>query len=231
MTKQKNPQSLSPSRQASLKQKLASNSGNNHQQSSGIKLAGGSQNTANHVLTPILQKSTPPSQEEEVTKATILLFEHIEDQINRADTKAQLTLAADALLAGTLATLGKGTGKSLLSNTSPFLDRFADLFTILMFLALVCSFYWALRVINPHLRSSKRLTLMYFGRIAQMNEDDFINTFGNQSLRDLKESTLSQVHTKAKIAQVKFARARWSVNFLLLALVFWSVIQLLLAFS
>ncbi len=231
MKKQKNRQSLSSSRQAGSKQKRASHSGNNHQPSSGIQLTGGGQNTANHILTPIPQKSTSSSQEEEVTKATLLLFEHIEDQIGRADTKAQLTLAADALLAGTLAALGKGAARSLLSNTSPILDRFADLFTVLMFLALVCSFYWALRVVNPHLRGSKRFTLMYFGRIAQMNEDDFITTFGNQSLSDLKVSILAQVHTKAKIAQIKFARVRWSVHFLLVSLVFWAIIQLLLAFS
>jgi hypothetical protein len=99
-----------------------------------------------------------------------------------------------------------------------------------MFLALVCSFYYALRVVNPHLRGSKRFTLMYFGQIAQMGEDDFIDTFRNQSLNDLKASTLAQVHTKAKIAQVKFARASRSVNFLIISLIFWAIIQLLLAF-
>jgi hypothetical protein len=170
-------------------------------------------------------------QNEEVTKATILLFEHIEDQIGRADTKAQLILAADALLAGTLAALGKGAARSLLSNTYPVLNRLEDLFTILMFLALAGSFYYALRVINPHLRGSKRRTLMYFGQIARMSEDDFINVFGHQSLNDLQVSTLSQVHTKARIAQFKFAKVRWSVNFLIASLVFWALIQLLLAFS
>jgi hypothetical protein len=86
-----------------------------NQQSSTMKAAGGSQNSVNNALTPTPQKSTSLNHEEEVTKAAILLFEHIEEQINRADTKAQLTLAADALLAGTLAFLGKGTASSLLS--------------------------------------------------------------------------------------------------------------------
>ena len=195
-----------------------------------MKPAGGRQNTANNALTPTSQKSVLPNHEEEITKAAMLLFEHIEEQIGRADTKAQLTLAADALLAGTLAFLGKGAASSLLSNTSPVFDRLADLFTVLMFLALVCSVYWALRVVNPHLRGSKHFTLMYFGQIAQMDENDFIHRFGSQSLNDLKASTLAQVHIKARIAQYKFARVRWSVNFLVASLVFWAIIQLLLAF-
>lgn len=226
MNKQKNQQST----QTGSKQKSATPRGNTHLQSSGAKSAGGGQNTASNALTPTTQKPIPSNHEEEISKAATLLFEHIEAQINRADTKAQLTLAADALLAGILASLGKGAASSLLSNASPVLDRLADLFTVLMFLALVCSFYWALRVVNPHLRGSKRFTLMYFSQIAQMNEHDFISTFANQSLDDLRESILAQVHTKATIAQYKFARVRWSVNFLIASLVFWAIIQLLLAF-
>lgn len=214
MGKQKGQPSTSPQQQSIVK-----------------KTSGNGQNPPNNVSSQTLQPSKLHDQEEEVTKAAFLLFEHIEAQINRADTKAQLTLAADALLASTLASLGKGAASSLLSNASPILDRLADLFTVLMFLALACSFYYAIRVINPHLRGSKRFTLMYFGQIAPMEEDAFIDAFRNQSLNDLKVSTLAQVHTKAKIAQIKFARASWSVNFLLIALVFWAVIQLLLAFS
>jgi pycsar effector protein len=232
MGEQKNQHAPGARHRASSRQKSAHDTEEHiHQQSIGIKPAGDGKDTAGTVSSQIPHEATSHNQEEEVTKATILLFEHIEEQIGRADTKAQLTLAADALLAGTLAALEKGAAKSFLSNTSPILDRFADLFTILMFLALVCSFYWALRVINPHLHDSKRFTLMYFGRIAQMSEDDFINTFGNQSLNDLEVSTLAQVHTKARIAQIKFARVRWSVNFLIASLVFWAIIQLLLAFS
>lgn len=170
-------------------------------------------------------------REEEVTKATTLLFEHIEEQISRADTKAQLTMAADALLTGAFATLGKGVARNLFSATSPALGRLIDVFSILMFLALACSFLWALRVVNPHLRGSKRFTLMYFGKIAQLDEDEFIDAFQNQSLNDLKVSMLAQVHTKARIAQIKFARVRWSVNFLIASLTCWAIIQLLFAFS
>jgi hypothetical protein len=231
MDKQKNQDAPGTRHRASSRQKSAHETEPIHQQSAEIKPARDGQDTADNISIQIPRELTLSAQEEEVTKASILLFEHIEEQIGRADTKAQLTLAADALLAGTLAALGKGAARSLLSNTSLVLDRFADLFTILMFLALVCSFYWAFRVINPHLRGSKRFTLMYFGRIARMNEDDFINAFGNQSLSDLKVSILAQVHTKAKIDQIKFARVRWSVHFLVVSLVFWSIIQLLLAFS
>ena len=216
---------------ANSKKKSAPADESTHQQSASLKPAGDGQDTPDNISIQIPHELNVHVREEEVTKATTLLFEHIEEQIGRADTKAQLTMAADALLAGTLATLGKGVAKSLLSPTSPALDRLTDLLTILMFLALACSFFWALRVVNPHLRGSKQFTLMYFGGIAQMNEDAFIDTFRNQSLNDLKVSTLAQVHTKARIAQIKFARVRWSVNFLIASLACWAIIQLLFAFS
>lgn len=52
---------------------------------------------------------------DEVLELAKMLFEHIESQINRADTKAQLTLAADALLMSALTLSGKGASfKSLI---------------------------------------------------------------------------------------------------------------------
>lgn len=211
------------------KKKSLSASEDTHQSPAGLKAVGGGKDISGNISSQILHQSNV--QEEEVTKATTLLFEHIEQQIGRADTKAQLTMAADALLTGALATLGKGVARNLLSTTAPVLDRLTDLLTILMFLALACSFLWALRVVNPHLRGSKRFTLMYFGKIAQMDEDEFIDTFRNQSLHDLSISALAQVHAKARIAQIKFTRARWSVNFLIVSLACWAVLQLLFAFS
>ena len=231
MNKQKNQQSPVLRHQAGSQQKPPPDTKKTHQQLAEIKPVGDGHDTPDNISIQIPHELNVHVREEEVTKATTLLFGHIEEQINRADTKAQLTMVADALLAGTLATLGKGTARSLLIMTSTALNRLTDLFIILMFLALACSFFWALRVINPHLRGSKRFTLMYFGKIAQMDEDDFIDTFQNQSLNDLKVSTLAQVHTKARIAQIKFARVRWSINFLIASLAFWALIQLLLAFS
>jgi hypothetical protein len=172
----------------------------------------------------------PSNSDEEISKASYSLFEHIEGQIKLADTKAQLTLAADALLVLAFASLNKGAAIRLLGNSTPVLDRIAALFTILMFLALVCSFYYALLVVKPHLRKSQRPTLMYFGQIVQLSEEEFISNFLDQSLDQLKESVLTEVYAKAKIAKSKFTKVRHSVNFLIVALVLWAVVQLLLAF-
>lgn len=178
-----------------------------------------------------LQQPKPNNREEEISRASSSLFDHIEGQINLADTKAQLMLAADALLALAFAPLIKGTAIRLLTNSTPVLDRLVALFTIAMFLALVCSFYCALLVVRPYLRSSQHTSFMYFGQIAQASEKDFIETFLTQSLDQLKESVLTEVHAKARIARRKFIRIRHSVNFLIVALVLWTVVQLLQAFG
>ena len=96
---------------------------------------------------------------EEKAKSAYLLFEHIESQIRFADTKAQLTLAADAIVAGVIGSSLTGTivpstkavMRYLLDHNAPFLntDRLVALFTILMFFALATSFGCSLLAVLP----------------------------------------------------------------------------------
>jgi Family of unknown function (DUF5706) len=177
------------------------------------------------------QQPKQNKKDKELSRASSLLFDHIEGQINLADTKAQLMLAADALLALAFAPLLKSATTRLLANSPSVLDFCVASFTIVMFLALVGSFYCALLVVRPYFRSSQRTTLMYFGHIARSSEEEFISKFLAQSLDELKESVLIEVHAKAKIAKRKFERIRHSVDLLIVALVLWTVVQLLQAFG
>lgn len=185
----------------------------------------------NNKSTPQQTSQQPKQNKKEISRASSLLFEHIEGQINLADTKAQLILAADALLALAFAPLIKGAAIRLFANATPILDRFVALFAIGMFITLVCSFFFALLVVRPSLRNREPTSLMYFGQIAQASEKDFIETFQTQSLDKLKEAVLTEVHAKARIAKRKFKRIRYSVNFLIAALILWTVVQLLQAFG
>jgi hypothetical protein len=137
MSGQGNQKYTRSKRRTAPRHKLVKNAEKPNQQTDICLPTTGDEHTSTNTLNQTLQESKPSNREEEVAKASSLLFEHIEGQINLADTKAQLTLAADALLAVTFAPLSKGAAIRLLNNSAPVLDRFAALFTILMFLALV----------------------------------------------------------------------------------------------
>jgi hypothetical protein len=169
---------------------------------------------------------------EQATELAKFLFEHIEGQINRTDTKAQLIMAVDALLAATITSSGKGMTASLLDANSPVMNRLAAVPTLLMFVALLLSVYYALLVIRPKLRfSQKRQTLFYFGHIVQWDEDEFIGKFLSLPSDEIIASILAQVYAKAQVAQHKFAGIHWSLNFLIAALILWAIAQLLLGFA
>lgn len=159
-----------------------------------------------------------------------MLFEHIEDQIDRADTKARLTLAADTLLAAAVTVSGKGTLSQLLCPTAPAGDRLAGSVTVLLFTSLIASIYFALSAVTPILRLQKqRQSLFYFGDIAQMSEREFINGFAAQSEAEMRESILAQVYAKAVIASHKFVAIHRSAESLIIALFLWAVLQAILS--
>lgn len=169
--------------------------------------------------------------EEKVAEMSKLLFDHIQGQINLADTKAQLTLAAGAILAALVLPLGKGVAFQLLGSTAT-IERLTAGIVILMFISLLASLYYALVAARPTLQlPEQRRTLLYFGHIAELSEEEFISRFLRQTPQDINESILSQVWVKAQIANRKFTMIRWSLTFLILTVVLWAMVQLLLAFT
>lgn len=186
----------------------------------------------NHPFAPSAPE--PPSLEEPTLDSLAAqLFDHVEGQITYADTKAQLTLAANAILAATLSLVGRGEGLALFrSGVSP-IDRIAGVMGLLMFVALLCSVYFALRVARPRMQAApgSQGNLYFFGHIAAQPHDTYIDRFLAQSPDEARRGLLSQIYAKAKIAQQKFLGMRLSLDFLVGALVLWALTSTLLAFA
>ncbi len=182
-----------------------------------------------------MMPTTMPEQLDEnddVRDLAAMLFEHIETQINRADTKAGLILAADTLFATTVAALSKGVVLNLFDSALPILNRVAALFAILMFVALLASAFSALMVARPVLRvRDGGNTPFYFGHIVRLSHQDFYDKFCCQSPEQMRESILTEVYAIARIANQKFVRVRTSLDFLIGALSLWAVIQVVMAFT
>jgi hypothetical protein len=161
-----------------------------------------------------------------------MLFEHVEGQIGQADTKAQLTLAADTLLAAALTLAGRGAGFRLLDPSAALPERIGAALGLLAFVALVISVYLAIVAARPRLAvAGQSRSVFYFGHVAQVRESEFRREFLDQSEADLRESLLAQIHAKAVIAQRKFANVRLSITFLIVALALWAAMQIALAFT
>src|SRR5512135_1586825 len=151
-----------------------------------------------------MEKENPP---DEIRDLAAFLYDLIENQITRGDTKAGLILAADTVFATAVSLLSRGAIVNLFDGTAQPASRIVALLTVLTFGALLLSTLFALQVARPKLKAnSAGGTLFFFGRISQMSQSDFIEKFIGQSPADLRQSLLTEVHTTARLASKKFIR-------------------------
>lgn len=176
-----------------------------------------------------LQEPVHALEPSEITKLATLLFDHIEGQIKAADSKAWLISAANALLANVFKDLGKNMIYTLLYASDPF-QRISSLFALLMFVSIVGSIFFALWTVKPTLKNPVKETFFYFGNIKRLSEQDFIQRFHCQQSDKISEALLTEVYTKAAIADRKFQQLNKSLYFFFAALVCWVLAQLTLAF-
>ncbi len=161
-----------------------------------------------------------------------LVWEHVDRQIDLADRKAQLILAANTFMAATLASLGSGIGLRLFDPAAPVIQRLAALGTLVLIGALLLSVYHALMVARPRMAvANARRTLLYAGHIVQWSEEEFIGSFHDQTNQDLQDAILAQVYSRAHIATRKLVGIRRSLDFLLVAFSAWAVVRILLVFT
>ena len=160
-----------------------------------------------------------------------LLYDHLDKQIELADGKAQLILAASTFMAATAASSLIGNGLDLFGGTRPVLDIVASIGTLLMTISLLMTVYYALVVTKPTLTFPREnQALFYFGYIVRHSEEEFIRSFLSQSPEALRESVLAQIYSKSQIARRKFHGIRMSLNYLFATFALWAAVRIILAF-
>ncbi len=184
----------------------------------------------------------PHVSEKELLKLARYLQEHIEGQINLADTKAELTLTADAFIGAIIFSLNRDALLSAFGNGHPLIDQIIALCAVLAFGALLLSILFALFVALPRLSfAGTTPSIFYFGYIARQNknEEDFVQEFllGKADKAGVRPGLTSEqvsrfilhnAYANAKIAAVKFARIRWSLLFLISTIVLMAINGVLL---
>ena len=184
-------------------------------------------------MEPIELKAIERTNADEITNLAAFLYALIENLITRADTKAGLILAADTVFSTVLLVLSKGAIVNLLDNSAVFASRFTGLLTILTFAALLLSSIFALLVARPIILPGQEASssLFFFGRISQMSIQDFVKQFSSQSSAELRNSLLTEVHITARLVYQKFIRIRYSLDFLIVAVMLWAIMQIMVALS
>jgi hypothetical protein len=64
-----------------------------------------------------------------------------------------------------------------------------------------------------------------------MSVQDFVKQFSSQSSAELRNSLLTEVHMTARLARQKFIRIRYSLDFLIVAVMLWAIMQIMVALS
>jgi hypothetical protein len=99
-----------------------------------------------------------------------------------------------------------------------------------MFGSLFFSMMYGLLATRPNLRvKGGGETLFFFNRIAQYNHPEFLDAFAKLSPAGFHAALLTEVYNTARIASAKFTRIRYSIDFLIAAVILWTLIQLFLA--
>lgn len=144
------------------------------------------------------------------------LLHHVENQLARADAKAQYTLIVDALLlVGVAFTTAPASGVA---------HRVAML---LAAAALFISILFCLAVVMPKLNPPKEVNLFYFSSILTLSEADFMARFRALQAPEVETMLLSELYVLSAITQGKFLKIRRSHLALYVGLGLWALAYLL----
>jgi len=182
----------------------------------------------NYSKSNLLPKMRLQPSEEEIEQNAHLLFQQIESQLTLCDIKAYLTILTNTMFIILLLFAETQSLRQGFQSSTHQLQRIAAFCLLLVLFTLLCSCFYALRTILPALQDRNRISLLYFGHIAELHHDKFVSNFQSQPLRELKESLLSEIHIKARIARRKLSLVSWSIGFFFASLLLWVLAQLIL---
>lgn len=161
----------------------------------------------------------------DVTRLIYMLYLDIEQQINRADTKAQITLSTSAILIGIMVNLGVGLDfkkpDGLMAS-----DWLALVFYAVFIIAMCLAFGRGIaaafpRAIRKASTSNHHPNLYFTGQIVSLTSEAYADLFCQQSNDAVKRSVLGQIHSKSLVLEAKLRNVRIGMTCLLIALAAW----------
>lgn len=168
----------------------------------------------------------------DVTRLIYMLYQDVEQQINRADLKAQLTLSTSAVLMAMIVNIGPGVAVTKLAALRTYEVVVLGLY--MLFILCMCQAFGRgiaaayPRAVKKAADANRHPNLYFSGQIASIPGDEYAELFCRQSNDGVKRSVLGQVHSKCIVLEAKLHNVRKGMKSLLLALGLWIVARLLL---
>lgn len=148
----------------------------------------------------------------DLTRLLTTLYQDLEQQIARADAKANLILAANSVLIAGAVNVAVSYIRSAESLPGSWLLLLSLLPAVLMSALAV---YYALSVAYPRHTAAATTTaagaLFASPRIAGRPVMAFTESFLDASMQEIKRHMLASVHAKASILQIKFRYVRFGI--------------------
>jgi hypothetical protein len=164
-----------------------------------------------------------------------MLYMDMDGLIRQADTKAQIFLGVNAILAATIANVPTGLGTATFTPPvgvgASALSQIGFIMLLGVVLMLVLSVFFALATIIPRRVEPTHQSLYFYGTAARMDANAYIQAFKESELEDLKSTILGQIHSRAQIVAAKFTTVNLSGRFLLFGVLLWGASRLALAFA
>jgi hypothetical protein len=168
----------------------------------------------------------------DVTRLIYMLYQDVEQQINRADLKAQITLSTSAVLMAMLVNLGTGLRAPNFAGMAYF-EGFVLALYLVFILCMSCAFGRGIAAAFP--RSVRKTSdfnrhpnLYFSAQIVAIPGDEYADLFCKQSNDGVKRSVLGQIHSKSIVLEAKLHNVRKGMKYLLVAFGVWIIARLVL---
>ncbi|MDI1313837.1 hypothetical protein [Prosthecobacter sp.] len=168
----------------------------------------------------------------DVTRLIYMLYQDMEQQISRADMKAQLTLSTSAVLMAMIVNMSTGVKTPVVADM-----RWFESMAVLLYLIFIICMCFAFgrgiaaafpRAVKKGGGENHHPNLYFSGQIALISGEEYADLFCKQSNDGVKCSVLGQIHSKALVLEAKLYNVRKGMTFLLLALGCWIAARLVL---
>lgn len=176
------------------------------------------------------EATTSPPTAMDLASARLLL-ESVQNQIRLADDKVRALFGATALIAVALALNSRQTISQVFSSGAVVQGTIIATCQILMAVSVTFAMVSAIVALMPRLRPRViRRSLFFFGHIAEVEHDAFIDEIRNLAVPDAIEQVLSQVHVNALIVRTKYIWAYRSATGFIAAILIGIVVQIMQLF-
>ena len=159
------------------------------------------------------------------------ILDGIQNQIRFLDTKAQIVLGIDGVLAGFVGLHTKTIALAISDKCLSWPNIGLEMFYAAYLIALVLSLFWALKAVYPRTEVKQPKSRIFFIHIAKEYQEDYkkISTdLSNMSNEELSEDVSKQILANSRVGLEKYESFKKAVVSMAISVFCWVSILALL---